>query len=432
LLIPIGLTTILALPRPVAAADNLDTARALTPVIILDNERRYLKAHNIELPTEGNLPKPGEPEAPAELVQGHNLGILPQLGTTPEAGVVAGFELSDINIGKSHTNVDLAGTYSTRGVVELDGSLSVPHLFNTDLIGLVQADYKLTPTYLFFGLGNNNAGPNELSTQEVNTKEALFTAGYRLGPHTVLAGTLGVRRTSIGPGNTKPEAPATTDRFPDLPGLPGGWDNPYSLALIYNTHRDFTRPAQGWNIIGRIQRSGPELGSDYDYTRFTLDASYLFPLGDTDHVLGVRLVGEHIFGSNNDVPFFDFASLGGLNNLQGFYDDRFLGQSKIFGEIEYRQLLADFNAFDIWRARIDGTLFISTGRVFLDRSRLPRSLLNHENEYADVTPGLRSYPRFSYGAGVLIALSEAITARINVGFSNENKALVFLAFGQNF
>lgn len=40
--------------------------------------------------------------------------------------------------------------------------------------------------------------------------------------------------------------------------------------------------------------------------------------------------------------------------------------------------------------------------------------------------------RVSYGGGLRIALSEAILARTDVGFSEEESGLVYLTFGHTF
>jgi hypothetical protein len=40
--------------------------------------------------------------------------------------------------------------------------------------------------------------------------------------------------------------------------------------------------------------------------------------------------------------------------------------------------------------------------------------------------------KYSYGGGLRFALSRAIVARIDVGFSDEEKGLVYLSFGQAF
>ena len=40
--------------------------------------------------------------------------------------------------------------------------------------------------------------------------------------------------------------------------------------------------------------------------------------------------------------------------------------------------------------------------------------------------------RYRYGAGLRFALSQALEARVDVGFSDEEKGLVYLAFAQAF
>jgi hypothetical protein len=92
---------------------------------------------------------------------------------------------------------------------------------------------------------------------------------------------------------------------------------------------------------------------------------------------------------------------------------------------EYRLKLLDFNFFDFWRVRIDGGAFGDMGRVFLNST-------DRSDEFevnSDLLPRLFEDFRYSYGAGVRIALGEAILARIDVGFSNEETALVYLTFG---
>ena len=68
------------------------------------------------------------------------------------------------------------------------------------------------------------------------------------------------------------------------------------------------------------------------------------------------------------------------------------------------------------------------GRVTLDSTDL-----GDEFEVnSDLLPRLFGDFRYSYGTGVRVALGEAILARIDVGFSNEETALVYLTFGHIF
>jgi len=47
-------------------------------------------------------------------------------------------------------------------------------------------------------------------------------------------------------------------------------------------------------------------------------------------------------------------------------------------------------------------------------------------------PATKDDMRFSYGGGVRFALGEATIARVDVGFSEEEKGLVYLVFGHTF
>lgn len=361
-----------------------------------------------------------------EVVASHNAAALPQIGYDPQAGLILGVKYSNVNFGASNNNLDVGTTYSTEGEISSDVTLSDPHLGNSQWIGIAQFRYQLIPTKQFFGLGNNQTDGHVLSTHGIHATRALFTLARRLVPHLAVAATLGYSSLTIGRGKLN-EKPSTLDRFPALPGIHGGGVSPASLSLVYNTQHDLTRPYHGWNVVAKVQRVAPVLGNQFNYTRYLFDASYLFPLGSPEHVVGFRFDTEYIRGSGNDLPFFEFASIGGADNLSGYFPDRFLGQRRTFIQAEYRTLLADFNFRHIWHVRIDGAIFAGAGRVYLSQSRLPADL-----NIQDVSPNPTHAWRPSYGAGLRIALSEALLARVDAGFSPESHGLFYLAFGTTF
>jgi hypothetical protein len=95
---------------------------------------------------------------------------------------------------------------------------------------------------------------------------------------------------------------------------------------------------------------------------------------------------------------------------------------------DYRLKVLDFHFFDWWRVRIDGVAFGDMGRVFLDDT----DLSNEFDVNNDLLPRVFGDFRDSYGGCVRIALGDAILARIDVGFSNEEIGLVYLTFGHIF
>src|SRR5690606_9126509 len=101
--------------------------------------------------------------------------------------------------------------------------------------------------------------------------------------------------------------------------------------------------------------------------------------------------------------------------------------------------LVDFNFFDVWDVQIDGVAFGDVGRVFLDDGDRraangcpPPGILDPILGACEEQPDGDDEVKFSYGGGTRIALGKALVARIDVGFSEEEKGLVYLTFGQTF
>ena len=95
---------------------------------------------------------------------------------------------------------------------------------------------------------------------------------------------------------------------------------------------------------------------------------------------------------------------------------------------EARAKAAAFKFRHLWDVKIDGVLFADMGQVFISDSDL-----SHEfHVRMSRLPGIFEQLRYSYGTGLRIALGEAILARLDVGFSNEQTGLVYLGFGQTF
>jgi outer membrane protein assembly factor BamA len=124
----------------------------------------------------------------------------------------------------------------------------------------------------------------------------------------------------------------------------------------------------------------------------------------------------------DDVPFYNLTYLGGDDTLRGFFIERFLGTSRVLATFEYRLKLLDFQLFGLWEVRIDGVGFVETGRVFID---------GDDGNGAFLSRSVKDW-QLSYGGGVRMALGQAILARIDVGFSEEESALVYLSFDHPF
>lgn len=95
---------------------------------------------------------------------------------------------------------------------------------------------------------------------------------------------------------------------------------------------------------------------------------------------------------------------------------------------EYRFQVVEFRFFDLWDVKIDAVGFGDLGRVFLEDDELEREFRIDE----ELLPRLFEDFRLSYGGGTRIALGDALLARIDVAFSEEETALTYLTFGHTF
>ncbi len=357
--------------------------------------------------------------------------VLPQVGFSPEKGTNAGIKFTDrdVSLGAlEHLTVDVDGNYALKRQQQGGLTLVAPSLLGNRLVAAVEAEYLFDPTKEFFGIGNNNVGPDALATHEYRLLNALGTLAARPFPRLTLALTGGFTDVRIRRGRLEDDTPSTVDAFPDLAGIRGGRTNPIAFSIVFNNREEITRPTRGWNVIAKVQHVNRSLGNEFQFTRYIFDASYLYPLMSYRQVLGVRVGGEFIDAKRRQLPFYELASLGGSRDLRGFFQDRFLGTSRVMINAEYRQKLVDFDFFDIWRVRLDGVAFGDMGRVFFDQREFSREF---EVDSRLVPRVFRDF-RYSYGGGLRIALGEAILARIDVGFSNEETGLTYLTFGHIF
>ena len=375
----------------------------------------------------GDVMQQGALELEGAIPPSQGWAVLPQLGYSPEKGPNGGIKFTDRNATASRLTIDFAGGYALKGQQDVTFAVLAPHLLDDTVIAAIQGEYGFDPTKEFFGLGNNNVGPDALSTNSYRPFSALATLAIRPAPRLTAAFTIGLSYVQIGQGDLEGSTPSTEEAFPDLVGLNGGWANPIAFSLVYNNREEITRPTRGWNLIAKIQHVNKNLGSDYQFTRYIAEASYLYPLLTRQQVLGLRVGGEYIGAKSGEVPFYEFAALGGADDLRGFFQDRFLGRSRVMINGEYRLKILDFHFFDWWRVRIDGVAFGDMGRVFIDDDDIQSQL-----GASGLVPSVFRDFRYSYGAGARIALGDAILARIDVGFSNEETALVYLTFGHIF
>lgn len=364
----------------------------------------------------------------ADDVSSRPWALLPQIGFGPDTGFLLGAKFAHRDVFDSGVQVDFAGAYSLLGVRAAAFSVAQPNLLDRQLLLLFRVKYDYDPQREFFGLGNNDVGPTPLSTNLFGEVAGALTVGWRPFEQLAFNLSIGLRFVEIGNGRRKDDLPFTPEAFPDLTGIDGGFSNPFMFSIVWNDRDSVMRPTRGWRVILKLLHATNVFGSDFTFTRYVFDAGYLRSFDEGRHVIGARVDGEWIDGSSRATPYWELCELGGADTLRGFFPHRFLGKGRVFINLEYRLQILDFDFFDLWRVHLDGVLFGDTGRVFLDSEDI-------DDEFgfdADVFERVVSDFRYSYGTGVRFALSEAIVARIDVGFSEEETGLVYLSFGHTF
>jgi outer membrane protein assembly factor BamA len=365
-----------------------------------------------------------------ETTEGRRWAVLPQVGYGPESGPLGGLKFTHRDLFDSGVTLDVAGNYSLNQQQSLSLGIGAPDVLGDErFLALFSIGYELDPQRDFFGLGNNDVGPDPASTHEERDIGGELTLGWRpFRGRLSVAASVGLRHVDVERGDRDGDTPFTVDAFPGLPGVEGGFVNPLGLAVVYNGRDDLIWPTRGWRLIAKVSHTNRELKSDFEFTRVVLDAGYLHGFFDGRHVVGVRLSGEYIDGPPRDVPFWELTVLGGDDTLRGFFPRRFLGQGHALINVEYRAKLFAFDFFDIWRVQVAGAIFGDAGRVFISEGALDDEFDLTE----DIIDELADDIRYSYGAGLRFVLSRALIARVDAGFSEEEIGLVYLKFGHTF
>ncbi|GIW40852.1 MAG: hypothetical protein KatS3mg076_1429 [Candidatus Binatia bacterium] len=384
-----------------------------------------------ELEAEENIAEllpakfPGEEEAGTA---GRMWAFLPEFGFGPDTGFLFGGKYAHRDFLSSGISLDLEANYSLEEQASAVFSVASPNLRGNRFLVLFRGKFHLDPQREFFGLGNNEVGPDPASTHEFQEVAGALTLGWRPFERVALNFGIGLRYVDIRRGKRKEDFPFTPDEFPGLPGIHGGKVTPFALSVVWNTRDDVVRPTRGWRLIAKIIHNDSILLGDFQFTRFLVDASYLRSFRAGRQIFGVRVAGEWSVAPRGEVPFWELSELGGPDTLRGFFPHRFVGRGRVLFNGEYRFRIHEFDFFDLWRVRVDGVLFGDGGRVFIDRDDLEEEFTLDER----ILERIISDFQWSAGAGLRFALSQALLARIDVGFSEEERALVYLSFGHTF
>ncbi len=200
-------------------------------------------------------------------------------------------------------------------------------------------------------------------------------------------------------------------------GIEGGWTNYLKFGFVYDTRDNEPAPTSGtWSEM-IVEISGGLLGSDYTSRRVTVtDRRYYRILKNL--VYANRVVFEMMDG---DVPFYEMSrfsssfkreeALGGAKSVRGVRRNRFIGQTKLFANLELRWTMFRFQKWN-------QDFFIATN-IFADIGRVWE-----ENP----TLTLKDF-QLARGGGVRIGWNQNFIVAVDVGNSSEVPLALYIGLG---
>ncbi len=280
-------------------------------------------------------------------------------------------------------------------------------LFYVPFTLLMQNDnYRITGeigyykyTYFYYGTGNNI--PSDGSSREqydVSFPRLRLSLYKRLSKH-IFAGLkynfddyFGLKYKADG---------QLIEKKPN--GFDGGINSGAGVGAIFDSRDNIYYPRKGVFIEAGTTFDDPALGSNYRFSKTTLDGSWFRSLAPKS-VLGLN---AYIQYNEGQVPYYLLGFLGGSKRMRGIFEGRYRDKIALQAQAELRQEI--FKNFGL-------VLFLGSGVV--------------SNEFA----GLRlDNLRFAGGTGLRYKLNkkEHINVRLDVGFSKYG-ILPYLTIGEAF
>ena len=246
-------------------------------------------------------------------------------------------------------------------------------------------------SYFFYGIGNNQA-TNYKELYRVNFPRVKINFLKQLKPNLFVGLRYWLENYKLkGIENNQQLDTA------NITGVPNNFISGIGPAFNYDTRDNIFYPIKGVFIDGGVQFYGKELGSNFKYSRYNLDASMYFA-NHNSNVFAFNLFADFLMG--NQIPFNQLAMLGGNKKMRGYYEGRFRDKNLISLCTEYR--------FGIYK-RFGGVFFANAGAV--------NSNLNN----------IAAHIQTSVGTGARFTLNKAekLNIRFDVGFGKKSTGFYF-------
>lgn len=370
----------IVMQNPLPSDDAFSYYNARVSATYINGERVYDEAVSDIAP----IPK-------VKKVSPSDYAISPVIGYDPTLGMILGAAYFKFPLKIPGRYFDIQFQTITGGKINVQSTYTQFELFRNMNLTL-SGSYSDFFQY-YFGEGN--------STDAANYTK-LFANTYRIRPELTLKLRKNYQVSAYGDVRGRNETKATDKNDNNLNQTYFPTENTvaFGLSLVQDSRDNAFSTKKGtlkqvsiqfipssWNVAG--------LGS---VTQMTAEIRHFRYIGNSNFVLATRLAG----GLSSGSPSYLFRySIGGPYALRGYYTNRFRGEKYYVGQLEAR--------FPLYKL-FSGAAFVDAGEVTdKDFGRL----------------------RYTYGAGLRVALSQNIKLRLDYGKAKDQNG-VFFTFSEAF
>lgn len=239
------------------------------------------------------------------------------------------------------------------------------------------ADAFQDPRYRFYGLGPDTKEEDKTNyTHRENS--ALLDIFWMPLDH--IRFTIGgkIRNVNVLDGNDKihefmswtTEFTEDGGKFSNVPGIKGATVAGGRMSVIYDGRNSEFAPSAGFygrltaeynHITEQIVTTSEEIKN---YGRFSADLRQYF--SSPNQVMTLLLRASATFTTNENIPFFEQAKLGGDFSNRGFDNNRFFGQHSLYLSMELRYQIMSVVVMGI-PMDVEMSPFLDAGQVFNDK-----------------------------------------------------------------
>lgn len=254
---------------------------------------------------------------------------------------------------------------------------------------------------LYYGIGNGTAKTEE---EQYDYNQVLIEPIFlKQLFHRYLFIGAGFRYNHIY--NTKIEEGGLIDtNRPD--GFDGSTSAGAEVAALYDSRSNILNAQDGWYLELTHGKYGKVLGGTNEFNLTRIDLRHYLDVSEkNDDILAVQLFSQF---SRGNLPFSEFAFLGGSEIMRGYQEGRFVDRDLVAGQMEYRKNFKE--------SRWGLVAFAGLGNVF-----------NNINEFK--IGNLK--PSYGVGARFMLDKDENLNLRLDYGMGNGSNGF-YLGIAESF